>query len=203
MSNFSCLHILAVTFSINILFCILVYRYSYVVLPEALIFVKIGPGRASKSMPTRGKVDRENNNISTNSSNSTVNIDDKDFTRTSASSSHSNSKGYIIPYRVHEQQTSAARNLWGLQLWAKSVDMNVVEPFIGEHGMSFEGLVNGTTNQLKFSELYDRDFWNSHTADRGCATIVDWEEFLHSAPRKTILVLPHIIYGRKAKNTYH
>ena len=214
MSNFSCLHILAATFSINILFCLLAYKYSYMFLPEALISVKIGPGRASKSMPTRGKVDRDSNNISTSSSNSTVNIDDKDFTHTSASSSHSsfshhgmetrthsNSKGYIIPYRVYEQQTSAARNLWGLQLWAKSIDMNVVEPFIGEHGMSFEGLVNGTTNQLKFSELYDRDFWNSHTAERGCAPIVDWEEFLHSAPRKTILVLPHIIYGRKVKNT--
>ena len=212
MSNFSCLHVLAVAFSINLLFCIIAYKYSYVFLPEAHISVKMD--RASKSMTLGATVDRDNKvvtNVSTSSPTSsirTVNMDDKDFAHTSGRShfshhgmetqTHSKLKGYIIPYAVYEQQTAAARNLWGLQLWAKSVDMKVVEPFINEHGMSFEGLVNGTTSHLKFSELYDRDFWNSHTAERDGAPLVDWEEFLQSAPRKMILVLPHIIYGRKA-----
>ena len=211
-SNFSCLHILAVASSINILFCILAYKYNYTYLPEAIFSAKVD--RSSKPMPTAARDNKIVTNISSNSKTGTFNMDENDFANTSATSSHShfsrdgmktqthsNSKGYIIPYRIYEQQTSAARNLWGLQLWAKSVDMKVVEPFIGEHGMSFEDLVNGTAKPTKFSELYDRDFWNSHTAERGCAPIVDWEEFLDNAPRKTILVLPHVFYSHKAKNT--
>lgn len=99
-------------------------------------------------------------------------------------------KGFILPYKIIEQQTGAARNLLYLQLWAKSVGMKVVEPFINEHKMSFEALVNGTEHPLKFGEIYDRDFWNLHTTLKGCAPLVDWEELLHSASRKVILVLP-------------
>ena len=209
MSNFSCIHILVVAFSINILFCILAYKYDYTYLLEGLFSAKID--RPSKSIPTAATIDNNSLN-STHYGTRTVSMNNNNFVNTFATSGHShfsrdgmkNSKGYIIPYRIYEQQTSAARNLWGLQLWAKSVDMKVVEPFINKHGMSFEDLVNDTNNmadQTKFSELYDRNFWNSHTTERGCAPIVDWEEFLHGAPRKTILVLPHIFKSHKIKNT--
>lgn len=112
----------------------------------------------------------------------------------------SQSKGYIIPYRIYRQQTSAAQNLWGLQLWAKSVGMKVAEPFMDEHGMSFDALVNGISNPLRFSELFDRDFWNSRTTKKGCTPLVDWEELLQYAPRKAILVLPYVYRNHNVKN---
>ena len=102
----------------------------------------------------------------------------------------SESKGYVIPYDIYEQQTSAARNLWGLQLWAHSAGMKVAEPFFSDYGMSFQALVNGTTNPYRFSDFFDREFWNSKSTVNGCAELIEWEEVLRNAPRKTILVLP-------------
>ena len=43
------------------------------------------------------------------------------------------SYGYVLPFQVFEQQTAAAQNLWGLQYWANTVRMKVVEPFFSSH----------------------------------------------------------------------
>ena len=165
ISNFGCPQCLSVTILISILFCVLAYNFSGIFLPRTQLSNEID--RAALSKLTETKVNYEEN------------------------VTHSQSKGYIIPYKLYEQQTSAARNLWGLQLWANSVDMKVVEPFISEHGMSFQLLVNGTSSPLRFSDMFDRDFWNSRTTMKGCAPLVDWEEFLNNAPRKTILAVPY------------
>ena len=66
--------------------------------------------------------------------------------------------------------------------------------------MPFEALVNGTTKPLNFSDLYDSGFWNSHAVMNGCAPLIDWEELLHKAPRKTILVLPFAYAGLNMKH---
>ena len=71
--------------------------------------------------------------------------------------------------------------------------MKVVEPFISEHVLSFEALVNGTTNPLKFSDLFDCDYWNSHTTMNGCAQLVSWKELLRKAPRKPFLYYPSLM----------
>ena len=159
-----CHYCLAINLCISFVICILVYKFGSVNLFDAQPLDNAD--YASKSMLTETTVNDQEN------------------------IKHSESKGYIIPYKIYEQQTAATRNLWGLQLWANSAGMKVVEPFLNEYGMSFEALVNGTTKPLKFSDLYDRDFWNSHASMNGCAPLVDWEELLHKAPRKTILVLP-------------
>ena len=39
-------------------------------------------------------------------------------------------QGYALGWNFWEQQTSAARNLVGLQRWATSLDFAVVEPFV-------------------------------------------------------------------------
>ena len=46
-------------------------------------------------------------------------------------SSTTQSYGYVLPYVIYEQQTAAAsaRNLWGLQFWANTVGVKVVESF--------------------------------------------------------------------------
>ena len=52
-------------------------------------------------------------------------------------SSTTQSYGYGLPYVIYEQQISSARNLWGLQLWANTVVMKVVESFHMNHQLSY------------------------------------------------------------------
>ena len=99
--------------------------------------------------------------------------------------------GYVLPYTIYEQQTAAARNLWGLQFWANTVNMKVVEPFYTEHRLSFESFITGPPNPMKFSDLYDIDYWNEQSTQRNCSELVDWDNFVSNAPKKVILVLSH------------
>ena len=97
-------------------------------------------------------------------------------------------QGYILPLKLYEQQTSAARNLWGLQLWANKVGMKVVEPFISNKSLSFEPITENSSNPMRFSDLYDKDYWNKQCISRGCAELVPWEEFLTMASKRIIFV---------------
>ena len=99
--------------------------------------------------------------------------------------------GYVLPYGIYERQTSAARNLWGLQFWANTVGMKVVEPFYTEHRLSFESFITGAPNPMKFSDLYDIEYWNKQSTQRNCLELVNWENFISNAPKKVILVLNH------------
>ena len=97
--------------------------------------------------------------------------------------------GYVLPYKIYEQQTSAARNLWGLQFWANTVGMKVVEPFYAEHTLSFKSIIAGeSTNVMKFSDLYNIDYWNKQSMERNCSELISWESFISNAPRNVILV---------------
>ena len=98
------------------------------------------------------------------------------------------SQGYIIPYNLYEQQTAAARNLWGLQLWANTVGMKVVEPFINNKSMSFEPITKNISNPMRFSDLYDIEYWNKQCMSRGCAELVPWKEFLSRASKNIVFV---------------
>ena len=97
-------------------------------------------------------------------------------------------QGYILPFKLYEQQTSAARNLWGLQLLANKVGMKVVEPFISNKSLSFKPITENVLNPIRFSDLYDKDYWNKQCISRGCAELVPWEEFLTMASRRIIFV---------------
>ena len=99
------------------------------------------------------------------------------------------SYGYVLAYQLYEQQTAAARNLWGLQYWANTVSMKVVEPFFMKYGMSFEPMVVGVSHPARFGDLYDRDFWNKQSSQQKCSELVSWEDFMTHAPKKTILVV--------------
>jgi len=99
------------------------------------------------------------------------------------------SYGYVLAYQLYEQQTAAARNLWGLQYWANTVSMKVVEPFFMNYGMSFEPMVAGVSHPARFSDLYDRNFWNQQSTKRKCSELVSWEDFMEHAPKKTILAV--------------
>ncbi|XP_065919966.1 uncharacterized protein [Dysidea avara] len=101
-----------------------------------------------------------------------------------------NTQGYILPFRVMEQQTAAIRNLYSLQYWASTVNMKVVEPYISNETFDFFPFVKGDPNPMAFSDLYDRDFYNRQSTKYGHAELVTWEEFLTGSPKNTILVLP-------------
>ena len=105
------------------------------------------------------------------------------------------SQGYIIAYNLYEQQTAAARNLWQLQLWAKEVGMKVVEPFVSNSTLNFTPLSDGTSNPIRFNDLYDRDHWNNKTTARNGAELVTWEEFMLKASKKIIFIY---LCGNKA-----
>ena len=98
------------------------------------------------------------------------------------------SQGYIIPYNVYEQQTAAARNLWGLQLWANTVGMKVVEPFFNNKSLTFGPIAKHISNPIRFSDLYDMEYWNKQCMSKGCAELVPWKEFLSMASKKIIFV---------------
>ena len=105
------------------------------------------------------------------------------------SSSITQSYGYVLPYVIYEQQTASTRNLWGLQYWANTVGMKVVEPFYTEHQLSFESIVMGMPNPMRFGDLYDVDYWKNQSTKRNCSELVTWESFLSNGPKTVILVL--------------
>ena len=105
------------------------------------------------------------------------------------------SYGYVLPFNIFEQQTAAAQNLWGLQYWAKTVSMKVVEPFFSAHTMSFVPIVTGVVNPLRFSDLYDKEFWNAQSTRRHCSELVGWEDFLENAPKQVILAFVYNYHG--------
>jgi len=102
-------------------------------------------------------------------------------------SKQNTSHGYVLPYQIFEQQTAAAQNLWSLQYWANTVNMKVVEPFISSNTMNFIPVVMGTENPMRFSDLYDKQFWNKQSTLRNCSELVEWEKFLRNAPKQVIL----------------
>jgi len=100
-------------------------------------------------------------------------------------------QGYVLPYKLYEQQTSATRNLWGLQYWANSVSMKVVEPFVSNNNLNFCPIIEGTGNPMRFRDLYDISYWNNQSAKHGCAELVAWEDFLAHASKSVILVFTY------------
>jgi len=100
-----------------------------------------------------------------------------------------NLHGFVLPYKLYEQQTSAARNLLQLQYWANTVNMKVVEPFVSDDSLSLIPIIESISNPMRFSDLYNRIYWNEQAIRYDCAELVTWEKFLLKAPKTTILVL--------------
>ena len=98
------------------------------------------------------------------------------------------SQGYILVYSSYEEQTNGARNLWQLQMWAKTVKMKVVEPFAVNSMFGMFGAIPNFNQALRFSDYYDIDKWNNLVGDYGGDSLVQWEEFLPRAPHKAILL---------------
>ena len=98
-------------------------------------------------------------------------------------------KGFVISLNYYDQQISALRRLLNLQCWAAQNKMAVVEPFFIHEtrlGLSLAPEVDDkpTTRQLKFSDVFDIQQWNSKRS----IPLTSWKTFHDSAPKDVILV---------------
>ena len=98
------------------------------------------------------------------------------------------SHGHILIYSNYEEQTNGARNLWQLQMWAKTLKMRVIEPFAVNSMFGVIGALPNYTQALRFSDYYDIDKWNKKAHHHGGSSLVQWEEFLSNCSRKVIVL---------------
>lgn len=100
------------------------------------------------------------------------------------SASHS---GYILVISFHEQQTKASENLFGLQCWAKSLFVNIVEPFV-ENSHLVVPLNSTQKTLLKYRDIFDLGVWQLLSLQQELAPLASWDSFLAKAPRQLIVV---------------
>lgn len=98
-----------------------------------------------------------------------------------------NNGGVALSLSFRDQQTWACGNLFGLQRWARTLNLMVVEPFLVNTELRIPSR-RITLSDLPLSKLYDMDHWNEYARKTGSAPSVSWECFLHIAPKKLILV---------------
>ena len=101
-----------------------------------------------------------------------------------------NRRGYVLALSYWDQQTSALRNLLGLQCWATKVNLKVVEPFVvgSDYGMQVVKQNNDSDEmEVRFRDLFDIDQWNGQYHTK-LTPLVSWKSFLENAPRNIILV---------------
>lgn len=95
--------------------------------------------------------------------------------------------GYILVASFREQQTKASDNLFGLQCWAKTLFVNIVEPFI-ENSHFVVPMSSDQSNLLRYRDIFDLDVWQLLTAQYKFAPLASWSSFLTKAPRQLIVV---------------
>ena len=91
-------------------------------------------------------------------------------------------RGYIFPYSIYEEQTNGTRNLWQLQILAKQIGMQVVEPFAKDSFFTMNGIAPNFTKSLRFGDYVDKDIWNNMVTRDGGNPLVTWEEYITKAP---------------------
>ena len=98
------------------------------------------------------------------------------------------SHGHVLIYSNFEEQTNGARNMWQLQMWAKTLNMRVTEPFAVNSMFGMIGALPNYTQTLRFGDYYDIDKWNKMAHHYGGSSLVRWEEFLSHCSRKVIVL---------------
>jgi hypothetical protein len=95
--------------------------------------------------------------------------------------------GYIVVASFREQQTKASDNLFGLQCWANTLSVNIVEPFI-QNSHFVVPMGSDRSDLLRFRDIFDLDVWRLLTAQHKFAPLASWNNFLSDAPRQLIVV---------------
>ena len=102
--------------------------------------------------------------------------------------SHDPIRGYIVVLNIYEQQTMASGNLLQFQCWAKFLNLVVVKPFMQDSSLETPLDETNQARKLRMEDTFDMQNWNQYAQDAGYAPLVEWEEFVKSAPRKLIVV---------------
>jgi len=98
------------------------------------------------------------------------------------------SQGHIFIYSSLEEQTNGARNLWQLEMWAKQVNMTVAEPFAVNSILGVMGASPNFNSTLRFRDYFDKEKWNEMVNKYNGSPLVDWEDFVPTAPRQAIIL---------------
>lgn len=105
---------------------------------------------------------------------------------TPQSSSHPGN-GFVLSVAYYEQQSMGSRNLFQLQCWASLSGLRVVKPVMKDSNLRTPLDAQLQQTMLRFEDHFNLDQWNQYTRQEGYAPLVEWREFLASAPRKVIL----------------
>ena len=109
--------------------------------------------------------------------------------------------GYVLCLTYREQQTKAAFSMYSLQCWAKTLLVNIVEPFL--HDSRLVVPLDASQNAMPaFSDLFSLRHWDILTTKMGFAPLAPWRQFLSSAPREVVVV--HLQYkaGSNGKGSH-
>lgn len=105
---------------------------------------------------------------------------------------HGRRTGYVLCLTYREQQTKAAANMFSLQCWAKTLLVNVVEPFV--HDSRFVIPLDASQKaMLAFSDIFNLRQWDLLTTKLSFAPLAPWRQFLANASRDLIVV--HLQYS--------
>ncbi|XP_065900724.1 uncharacterized protein [Dysidea avara] len=97
-------------------------------------------------------------------------------------------QGHVFIYSSLEEQTNGARNIWQLEMWAKQVNMTAVaEPFAVNSMFGVMGAIPSFTS-LRFGDYFDKGKWNKMVNKYSGCPLVEWEEFVSTAPRQAIVL---------------
>ena len=107
--------------------------------------------------------------------------------------------GYVIALHFHEQQTKASENLFTLQCWAKTMFVNIVEPYVQNSHLAIP--LNSSQKMLpRYRDLFDIGVWKLLSAQHKLAPLASWDNFIAKAPRELIVARFRYLSSRRVKN---
>ena len=109
-------------------------------------------------------------------------------------------KGYVLGWDYYEGQTCAARNLLGLQHWAGTLELGVVEPFVRNSHLKANDFFS-SGRSLRFSNYFNITEWNCQVVSKNYGKpLVTWEQFLEKASRQVIIV--YVVISQPRTSVY-
>ena len=97
-------------------------------------------------------------------------------------------RGYVLAVNYYEQQNMGSRNLFQLQCWAELLGLAVVKPVMKDSFLLTPLDEHQQQTFLKFEDSFDFVEWSEQTAISHFSPLVEWSDFLSTAPRNVILV---------------
>ena len=100
---------------------------------------------------------------------------------------------YILAVDFWDQKIAGLQNILSLQCWTAHLGNNVkvVEPFVIASEFGALPLYHSEplqTAHLTFGDLYNRSVWNKEASKAKLAQLIEWNEFITTAPPSVILV---------------